>query len=94
MNHDQNEPLTDLVEVPRDGEDTVVSVTVVEGLEERRAHVERAVSATGAQVDNGSRLTVTVLVVGDFDLLATLAFLVLGLVHGYHKLRVRVRASA
>lgn len=83
-----------LVEVPRDGEDTIVRVAVVERLEERRTHVERAVRAARAQVNNGSRLNVTVLVVGDADLLATLATLVLSLVHGNHHLRVRVGASA
>lgn len=48
-------------EIPRDGEDTRVEVVVVEGTEESRGHVKRALGAPGAHVNNLGLLLLTVL---------------------------------
>lgn len=48
-------------EVPRDGEDTLVEVVVVEGTEESRGHVKITIIATRAQVNDLSDFLIAVL---------------------------------
>lgn len=48
-------------EVPRDGEDTLVEVVVVEGTEESRGHIKITIIATRAQVNDLSDFLIAVL---------------------------------
>lgn len=48
-------------EVPRDGEDTLVEVVVVEGTEESRGHVKITIIATRTQVNDLSDFLIAVL---------------------------------
>lgn len=80
-----------LLEVPRDREDTRVHVTVVEGTEQGRAHVEVTRRATRAEVDDLGVLDVAGLGVGDLDTLSTVGSAgVLRGVEGNDVLRVGV----
>ncbi len=78
-------------ERPRDGEDTVVHVAVVQGGEEAGRHVERTPAAAGAEVGDLGGLGVAVLVVGDGDGLTAVSTAgPLGSVHGDDEVRARV----
>lgn len=89
-------------ELPADGEAASVHVAVVESGEEGGAHVEVALLAAGAAVDDLGDLLDASLGVGDLDKLATgstavggaAVRLVLGVVDGNDELRVRVGVTA